>query len=378
MSVTREPGLRVPAWVHDVVASVLIVAFNAAVVAFRPGEISPAWVVATSAPAALMFVRRRYPRTVLAAVIVFSVVATLLPPSGAGTIVAPAFALFSTASVVPRWRGWMLTAGCAVVLAVAVSVGQDVSFGAALAQSGLVCGIAMALADAARTRRAYTDELRLRALRAEQTREAEAARAVAEDRLRIARDLHDSVAHRISVMSLSAGVASSTLESNPQAAQEALSTIRSASRAVLTDIGALLGSLREQTVVGLASLDELVGDFATAGLEVDVRVDGDVAALPAPVDVLAYRVVQEGLTNAMKHGDGDARLGITVTPEQVRVKVRNRVGRAARTHTSVGASYGLLGMRERVEEAGGVLEAGRVGDEHALSVRVPLAAQVRA
>nr|WP_277987190.1 histidine kinase [Microbacterium esteraromaticum] len=236
----------------------------------------------------------------------------------------------------------------------------------------------MALADAARTRRAYTDELRLRALRAEQTREAEAARAVAEDRLRIARDLHDSVAHRISVMSLSAGVASSTLESNPQAAQEALSTIRSASRAVLTDIGALLGSLREQTVVGLASLDELVGDFATAGLEVDVRVDGDVAALPAPVDVLAYRVVQEGLTNAMKHGDGDARLGITVTPEQVRVEVRNRVGRTAPTHTSVGASYGLLGMRERVEEAGGMLEADRVGDEHALSVRVPLAAQVRA
>nr|WP_237488752.1 histidine kinase [Microbacterium sp. TL13] len=247
-------------------------------------------------------------------------------------------------------------------------------------QIGLSVALAGALGDATRSRRAYVLAVIERARRAEQTREAEASRRVTEERLRIARDLHDAVAHQISVISLNAGVASSALETRPDRAREALATIRTASREVLGEIGSMLtvlrtpdeGGIREQP--GLARLTDVVESVRVAGWDVVVRDERDAEPVPLGVDIVAYRVVQEGLTNALKHGtsrrvhvllrrDGDA----------LEVVVTNPLDHVPADPELPPSGFGLVGLRERVDSVGGVLEAGPAPGGFRLAARLPLA-----
>jgi signal transduction histidine kinase len=237
--------------------------------------------------------------------------------------------------------------------------------------------VGAAVGDAVRSRRALVAVLEERARRAEEAAELESRRRVAEERLRIARDVHDLVAHHIAVMNVQAGVAAHLLQSRPRAAAEALGHVGTAGRAVLDDLGTLLGLLREsgdpdtpiEPTPGLADLERLIDSAAAAGLRVDRATEGSPRPLPAAVEVSAYRVVQEALTNAHKHGTGPARLTLAYTPGRLRIEVSNDCS----GHRRGGAGYGLIGMRERVTAVGGELRAGPApGGRFVVSASVPV------
>jgi signal transduction histidine kinase len=207
--------------------------------------------------------------------------------------------------------------------------------------------------------------------------EDRARRRVADERLHIARDVHDLVAHHIAIVNVQAGVASHLLHDRPEAAEEALGHVTGASKAALDELGTLLGVLRgsgelatpTEPTPGLADLEGLVASVAGTGLHVDRAVVGSPRPLPPAVDVSAYRIVQEALTNARKYGTGRAQLNLTYTPGYLEIEVRN----ASAGSPSSRAGHGLIGMRERAMAVGGEMTAGPVpGGEFAVRVRVPV------
>ncbi|MFI6761696.1 sensor histidine kinase [Micromonospora sp. NPDC050417] len=228
-------------------------------------------------------------------------------------------------------------------------------------------GLATAIGDAVRNHRDYIVAVEERATRAEQSREEEARRRVVEDRLRIARDLHDVMAHNIALINVQAGVAGHVLRTNPEAAEEALGHVRRAGRAALDELGTVLGVLRQsddtaaptEPTPTLNRLQELVDSFHRTGLAVRWRLAGQPFPLPAAVDLAAYRVVQESLTNVHKHGGGAAQVRLTYRSDDLTVEVENDPGPGEPAAGPVaGTGHGLLGMRERVTAVGGTLEAG--------------------
>jgi len=212
-------------------------------------------------------------------------------------------------------------------------------------------------------RRAYTAELEARAERAERDREAEARRAVAAERVRIARELHDVVAHHVSVTVVQAGAARQLLDTAPERARSALAAIEDAGRRALTAMPSLLRALRTDDADDLrapqptlADLDDLVGGVIAAGLPVRLRIEGSRRALPAVVELSAYRIVQEALTNILKHA-GPARAEVTVCYGPATLELTVVDDGALRPPPS-GSGQGLVGMRERVALFGGQLHAG--------------------
>jgi signal transduction histidine kinase len=374
---------RVLAVVGDVVAALLIT-----LVAFspfptdRPDEVFE--FVLVLLPAALLPFRRRYPIIVLAVCIALYGVAALRGLLSPGIVIATAIAMFGVANRSDRRRTIVVTAS-AIGAVVGLSLLAALSNAAdpRVVQFAITIAFFAAAGDATRSRREYVVAIMERAERAEQTREAEARRRVTEERLRIARDLHDVVAHQISVISLNAGVASSSLRSRPDRAEESLGTIRSAARAVLGEIGDLLSVLRSDgdegsgttsPQPGLEALDDLVAEFRATGLDVRVRVEGVLGNLPATVDVVAYRVLQEALTNALKHGaDGRAHALIAVTPVAVEIVVTNPVLPTGpqRDGASTSSGYGLLGLRERVSAVRGTIDAGPAAGGFRLAAVLP-------
>jgi signal transduction histidine kinase len=211
---------------------------------------------------------------------------------------------------------------------------------------------------AVRSQRAAVEAAEARARQAEATREEEAERRVTDERLRIARELHDVVAHHISVVNVQAGVARHLLESQPEQARNALSLVREASRTVLSEMSTVLGLLRtgeDETPMapapGLEGAGTLVDSMRRAGLEVAERVEGEPYALPEIANLTAFRVVQESLTNALKHGTGTAELKLEYSPTAVVIEIRNPVRDVVTPSTAGG--HGLVGMRERVTSLGG-------------------------
>jgi signal transduction histidine kinase len=234
--------------------------------------------------------------------------------------------------------------------------------------NGLVIGAAWLLGHFVGVRRAYTARLE-RTAELERTRAEQARRAVAEERLRLARELHDVVAHSISVIAVQSGVGAHVAKTQPEEAAKALAAIEATSRAALIELRRLLGVLRQEgepqgdlaPVPGLADLDGLLAEVAKAGLGVRLRVEGTPSPLPAGVDLSAYRIVQEALTNVVKHA-GPARAQVTIRyrDQEVMVEVTDD-GRGVTAPTSNGRArvgHGLIGMRERIQVFGGDLEAG--------------------
>ncbi|ROS54111.1 sensor histidine kinase [Frigoribacterium sp. PhB24] len=383
----REPAYprpRVPWWLGDTLAAVLVVGAAFApfpVAGFRPTSGLAVAVVLT--PVVLLPFRRRRPVTVLAAVVGLFGIGALLGTLAPGVVLAVGIAVFAVAARTPRRRTIVVTAAAAaavVLLSLLAALGGVSD--PRIVQFALLIAFAAAAGDASRSRREYIDAVTERAERAERTREAEASRRVAEERLRIARDLHDAVAHQISVISLNAGVASSAIETRPEKAVTALATIRRASRTVLGEIGDLLEVLRAgdsdrapSPQPGLARLDELVAGFADAGLVVGTRVEGPLASVSGAVDLVAYRVVQEGLTNASKHGaEHRAHVLIAIDDHEVSVVVTNPVPalRAEPDPDDVRGGHGLLGLRERVASVRGVVETGPTPGGFRLAAVLPV------
>ncbi len=232
-----------------------------------------------------------------------------------------------------------------------------------------------------------TAELVARAERAERDRAALAERILAEERARIARELHDSVAHHLSVMVVQAGAARRVLATDPAAAQqalEAIEAIEAAGRRGLTTMPSLVRALRDRDGAGapapqpsLARLDEMVAAVTAAGLPVGVRVDGDPRPLPPGVELSTYRVIQESLTNVLKHA-GPARADVRIAYRDDALDVTvvdDGFGPARGNGVTTCPGHGLLGMRERVHLFGGEFQAGgRPGGGFAVHARFPLAA----
>lgn len=377
-----------PRWVHDIVVAALVIVPAFGPVPFpelRPS--SPLVLLLVVLPAAVLPWRRRWPRTVLIACIALYLAALALGTLSPGAVVAMAIAAYGVADRVNRRAAAPLgIAAVAALMAASIIVTATTDRDTRFLQVGLAVALAGALGDAARSRRASVEAVIERARRAEQTREAEARRRVTEERLRIARDLHDAVAHQISVISLNAGVASSALETRPERAREALATIRTASREVLGEIGSMLTvptpeetGIREQP--GLARLPDVIESVRVAGWDVVVRdeIGLDTAVVPLGVDIVAYRVVQEGLTNALKHGSARrAHVLLRRDGNALEVVVTNPWEHAPGAPDLPPSGFGLVGLRERVDSVGGTLEAGSAPGGFRLAARLPLAAEAGA
>jgi signal transduction histidine kinase len=247
----------------------------------------------------------------------------------------------------------------------------------------LVIATAWILGDNLRTRRAYTAELEARAARLEAEREAHAQAAAARERASIARELHDVVAHHVSVMAVQAGAARRVAASRPERAREALESIEGAARQALGELRRLLGVLRGGDGVaadalspqpGLDELVALVEQTRAAGLSVDLVVEGDEQRpVQAAVGLSAYRIVQEALTNTIKHaGASRARVLVRYGAVDLDVRVEDD-GRGIVDHGELErGGHGLLGMRERVALFGGELRVGpRLGGGFRVQARLP-------
>lgn len=355
---------------------------------------TPVWVVIMAAAAAIgvVVLRRRFDLVALVIGCGPFFLGSFLDRSGAGVVLPAVVALYTVARRRPRRVGLLCLAGAVAAAILAFGIATD---GPERDLRGLVSVItalatAAAFGDANRTRRAYIDQLTDRAERAEATREAEARHRVAEDRLRIAQDLHDVVAHQLAVINLQAGVASSSVRRRPVEAESALEVIHGAARSALREIGGLLTMLRDETdepgaptepVASLDRLDELIEQFRRSGLDVVRTGPGPVGPLPPAVDLVAYRVVQEALTNAHKHGTGRAELDVTGTASQLTITVENPVPAAAGeprhgSESQRGSGHGLRGLRERVASVRGELVVSRPDEagRFRLTARIPLAA----
>ena len=227
-----------------------------------------------------------------------------------------------------------------------------------------------------RRRRAQWAELQARAERLEREREEQARRAVTEERLRIARELHDVIAHSMSVIAVQSGVGHHVIDTQPAEARQALAAIEATSRSALTEMRRLLGVLRQEgeprgslaPAPGLADLAALVTQVQDAGLKIWINVEGQRGAVPPGIDLSAYRIVQEALTNVIKHaGSSAANVTVSYRPESVTVEITDQ-GQGApaarvpapRTGSGHGISsgHGIIGMRERVAVFGGEFTAG--------------------
>ncbi|MEE2032606.1 sensor histidine kinase [Rhodococcus chondri] len=243
-----------------------------------------------------------------------------------------------------------------------------------------------ALGESVRTRHVIAADAVERAELAERTREQEARARVDEERLRIAREVHDTVAHAIAIINVQSGVTAHLLDKRPEGTREALKSIERTSSQALQEMRSILGVLRGEhdgctPYPGLGQLDELIAASSHAGLDVVVEGAPPGASLPTAVDSAAYRIVQESLTNVIRHvGPTRVTVGIDYGPDSLIVRVTNRDDAPGRDTTRAAAvGRGLLGMRERCQLLGGDFDAGPIdGGGFSVAARLPLPPSVGA
>ena len=250
----------------------------------------------------------------------------------------------------------------------------------------MVLALAIMLGDAVRSRRALAAETAERLRVAHEEREAEAARRVAEERLRIARDLHDTVAHSLATITVQAGSALHVLGDRDEKLRTALTAIRETSKDALREMRATLGQLRRGTPDGgipvapggLDRLPALRDAVTAAGAPVTIAVEGDQRPLPPAVDEVAYRILQESLTNVLRHAGPAARATVRLCYEPAALGISvvddGAGASAAPDGNGLGAGQGLTGMAERAAAVGGEVTAGPRGDGgFEVSARLPIA-----
>ena len=313
--------------------------------------------------------RRRYPSLVLLLVAVAFGAKVLLGfnpgVAGLGLLVA----MYSVAAyeVGARRLVFLVVAGLGFVAGFVVFgvTGNPRSF--AITVPSLFFVAAWLIGDYLRTRRAYVAQLEERAARLERERDQDRRLAADEERTRIARELHDVVAHDVSVIAIQAGAARAVQLSKPEAAAKALGLIETTARETLIELNRLLGVLRSSNGAtpdrspqpGIDQLPGLVEELRAAGLEVDARVDGAAQPLPPALDLSAYRILQEATTNVLKHARAhrvDIRIHYSAT--MLALDVRDD-GAGGGADPAASSGHGLIGMRERVALFGGKLHAGR-------------------
>jgi signal transduction histidine kinase len=292
--------------------------------------------------------------------------------------------LFGVALHSERRRSLLTFVATLAVLSVAVWVQPgDIATTSTWVSTLLFAAVSWLVGENLRQRRVRWAALEERARFLEAEREERARQAVVEERLRIARELHDVVAHSMSVIAVQSGVGHHVIDTQPEEARRALAAIETTSRSALVEMRRLLGVLRQEgqpyaalaPAPGLGDLPQLMSQLEQAGLPVTLTVTGDLIEVPVPVDLTAYRIVQEALTNALKHGGPAATVTIVYRPDEICVDITDDgAGRSARRPShGEPAGHGLIGMRERVAVFGGELTAGvRPGGGFRVAVRLPL------
>jgi signal transduction histidine kinase len=322
--------------------------------------------------AVALWFRRTYPVGTVATLVIVGVITEVQPVDLATPFIALVVALYSLGRY-GRSRGRSLGAALVAVAAAGavnaiVGDGIDAWF---LFMGALLLGV-WAAGDTARASEARAEALEVRSARLEAERHEDAARAAADERARIARELHDVIAHNVSVMVVQAAAARRIVDRDPDQARESLATIESTGRQALAEMRRLLGVIRRDDEPPaaapqptLARLPSLIDEMRASGLPVDLSVDGAVRALPPGIDVNAYRIVQEALTNALRHvGRTSTRVAVRYRNDAVEVEVvddgpadgHDAADRVSSAQPSTG--HGLVGMRERVTLVRGELEAG--------------------
>jgi signal transduction histidine kinase len=352
------------------VALLLFLGTGAAV---RNGRMETAAVALSMAATLPLVVRRRLPR---ATVVVVSAVAVAMVALGVWALpLQLGVALYTLMSI--REQRIDRAVGVAAIVAVAVAVlsAGSLEFGAGAARVVFLIAAAL-LGDSIRSRRGYVREIEEKADRLERERESEARRAAAEEQARIARELHDVIAHALSVIVVQAGAADDAFERDAERAREPVRAIDSAARAALADLRRVLGVLHESAEYepqpGLEQLDRLIDQVRATGLDVALEIEGAPRPLPAAVDLSVFRIVQEALTNTLKHAGAEhARVRISYG-ELLELEVRDDGRGAANGRTNDGGR-GLVGMRERVALLGGVLAADRApGGGYRVAAAIPV------
>ena len=349
-----------------------------------PGQVitpAPAWAYLLVAAAGMALVwRRRQPRAALAVSLAGVLAFTALGYVSDAALIIPPIALYTVALTASARQAIILGAVTLLALGGAVFAGprNGISSGD-IALAGLVA-VAVLAGIANANRRRYIEAVRARSELIERTHQERTRRSIDAERLRIARELHDVVSHTMSTINVQAGVAAYVIDDLPPSAAAALRAIKAASKDGLRELRAILAVLRQvddpdtnQPQPGLARLDALVAGVTAAGLPTTVTTTGSPPdVLPPTIDLAAYRIIQESLTNAIRHaGPATATVDIHYGHREVRVRVSDTGWGPPTTPTSDG--HGLIGMRERAAAAGGTLETGRTrGGGFEVSAHLPL------
>ena len=334
------------------------------------------------AAAAVLLLRRRAPTPTL--VVSGGLVLVLFAvdhAAGPIAVIAPGIALYTLALT----RGRVHLVAAVIAAAGAVMV-VDLVFGGhhahgltppTAAHVALVA-IPVLAAEALRNRRAYVRLLLERLAQAERTREQEAERRAEQERLRIARDLHDVVAHTLTTINVQAGVAARLLDRDPSNARDALATIETASHEALQEMRTILGVLREsgngnaplEPSPDLGAVEALIGQARSTGLEVRLEVEGErPERVPEAVQLAAFRILQESLTNVRRHAPGAvADVNLAYRADRLLLSIQNE---SAHTGNGGTPGVGIIGMRERAGALGGTLEAQRSGERFRVVAELP-------
>jgi signal transduction histidine kinase len=349
----------------------------------RPGYGEPrlVGVLLAAASTVPLLAWRRSPLAVFA---VTAAACVLLAGLGypADPIIGPTAALYLLAASREPAHPWTWRTTIAVLALLAAYLGataaaQDAFPRVELQHAALGWAVAWFAGERTRLRRAQVAELRERALAAERDAERERLLAVAEERARIARDLHDSAGHAISVIAVRAGAARLRHHQDPGRSLAALEAVEELARRTVTEIDHLVGALRDngsasqavEPPPGLASLQTLIAYHEAAGLDVTLGTTGTPGRLDGPADRATYRIFQEALTNAARHGSGSARIDLAFGEAAVELTVTNPV--AAGGGRRRGGGHGLVGMRERAALVGGSLDVERAGGTFRVRARIP-------
>ncbi|MFF1442169.1 sensor histidine kinase [Streptomyces sp. NPDC058295] len=346
-----------------------------------PGAVLPALLVTLP-----LAVRRRYPLTVLGVVLGAGIYA----PDGEARIVFYSFVVATYSAIAYSPYRAALVVGLPLALLVLASIGD--AGVPAVPDRYVPPLVLLPLAMAAygiRTWRARADERQTRMAALERERAAELRRAAEHERARIARELHDVVTHHVSVMVIQAGAARTVLDAAPARSREALLAIEAGGRAAMTELRHAMGlllmnsdddgddiaavSANTAPPPGLDQVEDLVGRVRASGLSVELTVTGARLPVPAGIDLAAYRVVQEALTNTMKHAAG-ARAAVTIAYGEADLGVEvTDTGGAPGTPSGTGTGHGLLGLRERLAVYGATLRNGPAPDGgYRVAVLIPL------
>jgi signal transduction histidine kinase len=362
--------------VDAVAVALVVVAVDVVMTRRAPRVSGTAWDAAGWAAylvaAAATLARRRVPRLALAVVAPITVV-TLCLRAGGPTVFLAAMTLYSAAAVSSRRTASIMAGLVASAILTATLAGGGVQVAQAAIGGVALTGLGWLAAENTRAGRAYASQQAERAAEKEAAAVAgqaeQVSQALADERAQIARDLHDIVAHAMSVIAVRSGVARMVIDSDPAQARDALAIIEITTRRALHEMRLLVGMLRDpgdraaelSPVPGLADLDRLIADTAVAGVAADMDIEGQARPLPPAADLSAYRIVQEALTNVVRHaGPTHARVRIGYHPAELIIEVSDDGprGQAPRPVVRAGSGHGLIGMRERAALFGGTLEAG--------------------